>query len=117
MLCYVVVTRFKPRFGIDDSLDAFGVHAVGGIWGTFATGIFARAAINPAGADGLLFGGLRLFGVQAFVAAVCITYSMAVTYALYKAIDALLGMRVDREEEILGLDLTQHKEMAYTLLD
>ncbi len=117
LLCYTAVGVIKRRFAFDDSLDAFGVHAVGGIWGSLATGLFAQRAVNPAGADGLLFGGVRLFAVQIFAVAVCIAWSVLATYVLYKVVDSLIGMRVDREEEIVGLDLTQHKEMAYTILD
>lgn len=116
-LCYMAVGIVKHRFAFDDSLDAFGVHAVGGIWGAFATGIFAQRAVNPAGADGLFFGGLHLFAVQIFSVLVCIAWSVLATLVICKAVDYIFGMRVDREEEIIGLDLTQHKEIAYTLLD
>jgi ammonium transporter, Amt family len=117
IFCYIFVMKIKPAMGYDDSLDAFGVHGVGGIIGLLSTGIFAQAAINGAGADGLLFGNARLFLVQAMNVGVCAVYAGAVTFILYKIVDRLVGIRVEREDEIIGLDLTQHKEQAYTILD
>lgn len=117
MLCYLAVTALKPKLGYDDSLDVFGVHGVGGIWGTLATGLFAEKAINAGGADGLLFGNIKLFLVQGFYLIACIAFALAMTWILFKFVDALVGMRVDREDELMGLDLTQHHESAYTVLE
>ena len=64
VFCFIAVTVIKPKFGYDDSLDAFGVHCIGGIWGALATGLFASKAVNPAGADGLFFGNPKQFLVQ-----------------------------------------------------
>lgn len=115
--CYFAVARLKPLLGYDDSLDVFGVHGIGGIWGTLATGLFAATAINPAGADGLLLGNVQLFLVQIFYMIVCIAYALIVTGILYKVVDLLVGMRVDKQSELIGLDLTQHNESAYTILE
>jgi ammonium transporter, Amt family len=117
VFCFFAITRIKARFGYDDALDVFGVHGVGGIWGTIATGLFAEKAINAAGADGLFFGGPHLFFVQVLLVIVAVTYAVAVTWVLFKLIDALVGMRVERKDELIGLDLTQHNESAYTVLE
>ena len=117
IVCYLAVARLKPLLGYDDSLDVFGVHGIGGIWGTLATGLFAATAINPAGADGLLLGNARLFLVQIFYMIICIAYALIVTGILYKVVDLLVGMRVDKQSELIGLDLTQHNESAYTILE
>lgn len=117
IVCYLAVARLKPLLGYDDSLDVFGVHGIGGIWGTLATGLFAATAINPAGADGLLLGNVQLFLVQIFYMIVCIAYALIVTGILYKVVDLLVGMRVDKQSELIGLDLTQHNESAYTILE
>ncbi len=117
VFCFFAITRIKARFGYDDALDVFGVHGVGGIWGTIATGLFAEKAINAAGADGLFFGGSHLFFVQVLLVIVAVTYAVAVTWVLFKLIDALVGMRVERKDELIGLDLTQHNESAYTVLE
>jgi len=117
ILCYFAVAKIKPALGYDDSLDVFGVHGIGGIWGTLATGIFAATAINSGGADGLLLGNAKLLLIQIIYLVVCIAYALAVTWILYKIVDALVGMRVDKESELIGLDLTQHNESAYTVLE
>jgi len=117
IICYLAVAKLKPLLGYDDSLDVFGVHGIGGIWGTLATGIFAAVAVNSGGADGLLLGNTGLFLAQLIYLAVCITYALVVTWILYKIVDALVGMRVDTQSELIGLDLTQHNESAYTVLE
>jgi Amt family ammonium transporter len=114
---YLAITVLKPRLGYDDSLDVFGVHGIGGMWGTLATGLFAEGAINEAGANGLLFGNTKLFLVQGLYLVVCVTYAAAMTWILFKVVDALFIMRVAREDEMVGLDLTQHHEAAYTVLE
>jgi Amt family ammonium transporter len=117
VFCYLAVAVLKPRLGYDDALDVFGIHGVGGMWGTMATGLFASTAINSAGADGLLFGNLKLFLVQGLYLAVCIAYAVIMTWILFKFVDALFCMRVTRQDELVGLDLSQHHESAYTVLD
>ncbi len=117
MVCYLAVTTIKSKFGYDDALDVFGVHGVGGIWGTLATGLFAEKVINAGGADGLFFGNVKLFIIQGFYLVACLAYALIMTWILYKFVDALFGMRVEREDELMGLDLTQHHESAYTILE
>ena len=117
VICFFMVAFVKPKLGYDDSLDAFGVHGVGGIWGALATGLFASKAVNPAGADGLFFGNPKLFVAQLIAIGVTIVYSGIGTYVICKVVDLLLGVRVNEKEEIMGLDLTQHHEGAYTVLE
>jgi Amt family ammonium transporter len=117
VICYISVSVVKPRLGYDDSLDAFGVHGVGGIVGALATGLFATTRINPDGADGLFFGNPELLITQVVATGVTIGYSLVITAIILKAVDAVIGLRVSERDEILGLDLTQHHEGAYTVLD
>jgi len=117
VFCFVAVTMIKPRFGYDDSLDAFGVHCVGGIWGALATGLFASKLVNPAGVDGLFFGNPKQFITQLLAVGVTIIYTSIVTFVIYKVVDLIVGVRVVETEEAMGLDLTQHRERAYTILE
>lgn len=117
LVCFLAVSVIKPKLGYDDSLDAFGVHCVGGIWGALATGLFASKAVNPAGADGLFFGNPAQFMTQLLAVGVTLAYSFVVTLVIYKVIDVVIGVRVSEEDENIGLDLTQHRERAYTVLE
>ncbi len=117
VFCYMAVALIKPRFGYDDALDVFGVHCVGGIWGALATGLFASKAVNPAGADGLFFGNPKQFLIQAAAVGVTLAYSFVVSLILYKIVDAIFKVRVSPKDEKIGLDLTQHHENAYTILE
>ncbi|MEN6425719.1 MAG: ammonium transporter [Phycisphaerales bacterium] len=114
---WVSVTYIKAALGYDDTLDAFGVHGVGGIWGAIATGIFATKAVNPAGADGLLYGNPVLLWVQVKAVVVTIVYSFVVGIVLLKVVDVFMKLRVGEHEERVGLDLTLHREAAYTVID
>jgi Amt family ammonium transporter len=113
-LCYNAC-NVKTRMGYDDSLDVVGVHGVGGTWGAIATGLFASRAVNEAGNNGLFFGNASLLGVQ--VIAVLATWIFAFIGALIllKLVDVVIGLRVEEEQEIMGLDLSQHDENAYAL--
>jgi Amt family ammonium transporter len=111
-LCFLAI-QVKNKFGYDDTLDAFGVHGVGGTWGTLATGLFASTTVNAAGANGLFFGNPHLLGVQALGVLVTASFSAAGTFLLLKLLDALVGIRVPEHEEMIGLDLTQHGEAGY----
>jgi len=113
-VCYFAVLA-KAKLGYDDALDVVGVHGVGGLWGALATGLFASTAINPAGADGLFFGNPSLLGIQAMDAFSTIIYSLIVTFVILKAIDLTIGLRVSHEDEMQGLDLSQHSETGYSL--
>jgi Amt family ammonium transporter len=117
IFCFIAVAFIKPLLGYDDSLDAFGVHCVGGIWGALATGLFASKLINPDGANGLFFGNPKQFLIQVAAVGVTLVYSFVASLILYKIVDWIVGMRVSEKDEITGLDLTQHNESAYTLLE
>ena len=117
VICYFFVAVVKTKFGYDDSLDAFGVHGVGGIWGALATGLWAAKAVNPAGNNGLFYGNPGLFLIQLKAVAVTIVYSFIVSFVLLRIVDAVIGLRVSEDEERIGLDLTQHHESSYTMLD
>ncbi|HAJ57619.1 MAG TPA: ammonia channel protein [Candidatus Omnitrophica bacterium] len=117
VFCYIAVAYIKPKLGYDDSLDAFGVHCIGGIFGSLAVGFFASKAINPAGADGLFFGNAHQLKIQAIGVLATAAYSFIATFIIYKVIDAVIGVRVSEKEESLGLDLAQHREGAYTVLE
>jgi Amt family ammonium transporter len=114
-LCYLAVAVVKGKMGYDDSLDAFGVHGIGGIFGTIAVGIFAQEAFG--GKTGVLFGNLQQFLVQGLLVLVAMTFAVAMTFILYKIVDAVIGMRVEKENELIGLDLTQQSEAAYTVIE
>lgn len=115
LFCWIAVTFVKARFGYDDSLDAFGVHGIGGIWGALATGLFAEKAIN--GVNGLFYGDAGQFGLQVKAVLVTAVYSFVVSIVLLKVVDKVIGLRVSEHEERVGLDLTQHKEAGYTVLE
>lgn len=115
VICYLAVSLVKPLLKYDDSLDAFGIHGIGGIFGALATGVFATVAINPAGADGLLFGSAALLGKQVVAIVASGAYSFIVTLIILKIVDVTIGVRVSNEDEVQGLDLTQHSESGYTM--
>lgn len=117
IVCFSAVTILKPKLGYDDALDVFGVHCVGGTWGTIAVGLFAEKMINEGGADGLLFGNPQLLLTQSIYFVSCVLYAAAATWVLFKFVDALIGMRVEKKDELVGLDLTQHSEAAYTVIE
>jgi Amt family ammonium transporter len=113
-VCYAAL-NMKNRFGYDDSLDAFGVHGIGGALGTIATGIFAQKVLNSAGADGLLFGSSKMLIFQIIAVSVTAIYSFVITVIILKVIDWTIGLRVNEEAEVEGLDISQHGESGYTL--
>jgi ammonium transporter, Amt family len=106
-VCFLAV-NLKGRIGYDDSLDVVGVHLVGGIVGALLTGVFASAAVNG------FSGGLEQLGLQALAVAATMAFSFAMTLGILKVVDLLVGVRVSEEEELIGLDLSQHSEVAYT---
>jgi ammonium transporter, Amt family len=116
LVCYVAVVVVKDRLGYDDSLDAFGVHGIGGMLGALLTGFWATTAVNPAGADGLFHGGTGLVLRQLVALIVCAAYSFVLSFVLLKLVDKVIGLRVSEDSENIGLDLTQHRESAYTVL-
>jgi Amt family ammonium transporter len=115
IVCAWAVSR-KYKLGFDDSLDVVGVHGVGGIVGMLGIGLFAVAAVNTAGRDGLFFGGgAELLGKQALACVATAAYAFVVTWIIAKVIDKTMGFRATRDDEIAGLDVTQHAESAYDL--
>jgi Amt family ammonium transporter len=115
-VCYVAVMVVKSKLGYDDSLDAFGVHGVGGMAGALFTGLWATTSVNPAGAEGVFHGGGRLMLAQLIAIAVCAAFSFAMSWGLLRLVDKVMGLRVSPEHESIGLDLTQHRESAYTVV-
>jgi Amt family ammonium transporter len=117
VFCFIAVGVVKPKLGYDDSLDAFGVHGIGGAWGAIATGLFATTTINPAGADGLFYGNAGLVAKQLIAVGITVVYCFVATFIIAKVVDVVMGLRVADKDEAIGLDLTQHHEVAYTVLD
>ena len=113
VICFFAI-RLKNKFGYDDALDAVGVHGVGGIVGAVATGIFSVQILNGWGADGLLAGNPQLLVNQLIAVGATIAFSGVASYILLKVTDVLVGLRVDAESEIQGLDMTEHSEQGYT---
>lgn len=113
ILCYGAIL-LKAWFGYDDSLDVVGIHGCGGIWGALATGLFASKGVNPDGANGLFFGNPAQLGIQAIAVLATIMYAFALSFFLLKLVDWVIGLRLSEEDEVSGLDLSQHDETAYT---
>jgi Amt family ammonium transporter len=111
-ICYKALL-FRINKGIDESLDVWAVHGIGSTWGVLSIGIFASTLVNPAGSNGLLYGSSSLLGIQTFATVIVWVYSFVVTWILAKAVDATIGLRVNDEEEEVGLDISQHGEVAY----
>jgi ammonium transporter, Amt family len=114
VICYMAVLA-KDRLGYDDSLDVVGIHGVGGVWGTLATGLFASKLINADGADGLFYGNASLFGLQALGVIATIAYCAIVTAVLLYLVKAMMGLRVTEDEEEMGVDTSAHGEAGYSL--
>ncbi|MEW6740840.1 MAG: ammonium transporter [Nitrospirota bacterium] len=114
IVSFLSVAVMKPKLGYDDTLDAFGIHGVAGTLGAILTGIFADPSINEAG-KGLLYGNPGQLWTQIIAAGVTIVYTAVVTAVIFMIIKAFVGLRVDVEEEIEGLDESQHGEKAYNL--
>jgi ammonium transporter, Amt family len=105
--------RFRQRRSLDESLDVWACHGIGGTWGAIATGIFATTSVNPAGADGLLYGNPTQFLIQLLAAVVAMVFAFVVTYAMAKILQRTVGLSVSETEEQLGLDIAEHGERAY----
>jgi Amt family ammonium transporter len=114
MVPYFAVATIKPKLGYDDSLDAFGIHGVGGTLGAILTGIFADPAINETG-KGLLYGNPGQLITQLIAVMVTLLYSGIMTFIIFMVVKAIVGIRVETEHEITGLDESQHGEKAYSL--
>lgn len=114
IICFYMVAVIKPKFKYDDTLDAFGVHGVGGIVGSILTGVFATQFISgEGGVKGALYGDWHQLGVQILATVISIVFSAVMTFILFKITDKLVGIRVDKRVEEEGLDIYEHGESAY----
>ena len=107
--------QLKSRLRVDDALDVWACHGVGGTWGALATGLFATVAINAAGANGLFYGDASLVLKQIIAIGATTIYAGTATWVILKVVDVVVGLRVKETEEELGLDISQHDEMAYQI--
>ncbi len=112
IICYYCMI-LRAKGSIDESLDVWAVHGMGGIWGALATGIFANVAVNSAGANGLIHGNPMLLAKQLAGVAAVAAFAFCATWVLGKIVDLTIGLRVKEEEEVVGLDISQHGERAY----
>lgn len=110
-LCYFAVSALKVKLGYDDSLDVFGIHGIGGMWGALATGLLSVEA----GAEGLFYGNPAQFGIQAISVVATIVLAAVATFIILKVVGAITKLRVDNEEEAIGLDVVEHSEKAYSI--
>lgn len=114
IICFYMVAVIKPKFKYDDTLDAFGVHGIGGIVGSILTGVFATQFISgEGGVKGALYGDWHQLGVQILATVISIVFSAVMTYILFKITNGLVGIRVDKRVEEEGLDIYEHGESAY----
>jgi len=113
VVCYFAVSVLKVKLGYDDSLDAFGIHGIGGTWGSIATGLWATTAINPDGADGLFYGDAHLLFAQCVSVVVAFALGIIGSFILYQIVNRITPMRADEAEEISGLDIVEHGERGY----
>jgi len=111
VFCFFTLDFIKDRLKIDDALDVFAVHGVGGIWGALATGLFADASIG--GYDGLFFGEPKQLWYQFVATVVALAFSGVATFLILKLVNLIVPVRVEDDEEVLGLDSSQHGEVAY----
>ncbi|MDU2064017.1 MAG: ammonium transporter [Sporomusaceae bacterium] len=117
VICFFSVSVAKAKLGYDDSLDAFGVHGVGGTWGALATGLFATTSVNPAGADGLFYGNAAQFTTQCIGVATSWAFAAVMTFIILKAVGLVFTLRSSEDEESQGLDLSEHGERGYAHQD
>jgi Amt family ammonium transporter len=113
VVCYYAMFLRAKKMGVDESLDVWACHGVGGTWGTLATGIFASVAVNAAGANGLIFGNAMQLAKQLLAVVVVWGFAFGVTWVVGKIVDVTIGLRVRATEETVGLDISQHGERAY----
>lgn len=113
IVCYFAVAVVKEKFGYDDSLDAFGVHGIGGTWGAVATGLWCSTEINPAGADGLFYGSADTLIAQLISIVVAYVFAIVGSYILFKVVSCFMQVRASENEEVSGIDIFEHGERAY----
>ena len=114
VVCYMAV-QLRERLQVDDALDVWAVHGIGGTWGAIATGLFATTAVNEAGANGLFYGNPAQLVNQIIAVGAVWIYCGVATFVILKVIDLVIGLRVPEREEVLGLDISQHGEPAYQM--
>jgi Amt family ammonium transporter len=112
ILCYYMML-FRAKTGIDESLDVWAIHGMGGTWGALATGIFCSMAVNTAGKNGLIYGNPKQLLLQLIGVASVWAFAFIMTWILGKIVNAIVGLRVSSSEESVGLDISQHGERAY----
>ena len=117
LVCYFAVSVLKTKLGYDDSLDAFGVHGIGGTWGAIATGLWATTSINPAGADGFFYGNSDQLVTQLIGVAVAWAVAIIGTSVILKALSLFMQVRASAEQEAVGLDISEHGERGYAYQD
>ena len=115
IICYWAVILIKHVVGVDDALDVFGVHGVGGTWGALATGLFATVAVNSAGPNGLFYGNPAQLLPQVLAVLASWIWAGGCTFIILKLLDVTIGLRVPREQELVGLDASIHGEPAYAV--
>ena len=115
LVCFFMVAYIKPKLKYDDSLDAFGVHGIGGIVGSILTGVFAtRAITGPEGVQGALYGDWNQLWIQVVATGASVVYSAVLTFILFFIVNKTIGLRVSKDDESTGLDISQHGEIAYS---
>lgn len=113
-ICFFMVAHVKPRLDYDDSLDAFGVHGIGGVIGSLLIGVFATQAITgEGGAQGALYGDWNQLWIQVVATTGTVVFSAVMTWIIFRTVDAIVGIRASRESESVGLDISEHGEIAY----
>ncbi len=113
-ICYFMISKVKQKFGYDDALDAFGCHGIGGVWGGIATGLFTQTSINSVAKwNGLFFGDTRLFIAQVISILVTIVVAVVGTLICIALVRLFTPLRVEKRDEQVGLDLSEHNETAY----
>ncbi|WP_084575720.1 ammonium transporter [Sporomusa malonica] len=117
IICFFAVAVAKHKLGYDDSLDAFGVHGVGGTWGAIATGLFASTAVNPAGADGFFYGNAAQVLKQLVGVGTSWVFAAVMTFVIIKAIGLVMQIKADEEQQVQGMDVTEHGERGYAYQD
>lgn len=113
-ICYFAVAKLKEKLGYDDALDVFGIHGIGGTWGALATGLFATTSVNAGGADGFFYSGnFELVGIQMIAVVATYAFAGSATFVILKVIGSITPLTASGEEQVSGLDTTQHGESAY----
>jgi Amt family ammonium transporter len=113
LVCYGAV-MLRDRMKVDDALDVWAVHGVGGTVGALATGLFATTAINANAANGLFYGNPKQLGIQTIAVVAAWVFSGVMTFIILKVVNVFVPLRVTENEEAMGLDLSQHSEVAYS---